>query len=78
MQTSLDRSAVTYVVRDDGPGFDTSALDRPIEAEEMMRVGGRGLLLIRTFMDEVSFNTDGNQITLIKYGISRPGALALH
>jgi len=31
-----------------------------------MRVGGRGMLLIRTFMDEVSHNPTGNQITLVK------------
>ena len=29
-------------------------------------VGGRGLLLIRTFMDEVRFNPVGNRITLVK------------
>ncbi len=31
-----------------------------------MRVGGRGMLLIRTFMDEVRHNAPGNEITLIK------------
>jgi len=67
----LDRTAATYVVRDEGPGFDTSRLDRPIDAEDMMRVGGRGLLLIRTFMDEVSYNPEGNQITLVKRGTRR-------
>ena len=33
-----------------------------------MRVGGRGLLLIRTFMDEVTHNEKGNVITMVKYG----------
>jgi anti-sigma regulatory factor (Ser/Thr protein kinase) len=32
----------------------------------MERVSGRGLLLIRTFMDEVRFNDRGNEITLVK------------
>ena len=65
------------MVRDEGPGFDTSILDRPIDPEDIMRIGGRGFLLIRTFMDEVSFNPDGNRITLINYGRGRrPEAIA--
>lgn len=55
-----------FVVLDEGPGFDTSRLDRPIDPEDLIRVGGRGLLLIRAFMDEVTFNDAGNQITLVK------------
>lgn len=62
----IDRQAATFVIRDEGPGFDTSRLDRPVETEDLMRIGGRGLLLIRTFMDEVTFNKAGNQITLVK------------
>ncbi len=55
-----------FNVIDEGPGFDTSRLDRPIDPEDMMRIGGRGLLLIRAFMDEVHFNKKGNEITMIK------------
>jgi len=62
----FERDTATYTIRDEGPGFDTTALDRPIELEDLMRVGGRGMLLIRTFMDEVSHNPTGNQITLVK------------
>ena len=32
-----------------------------------MRIGGRGMLLIRTFMDEVIHNAAGNEITLVKH-----------
>ena len=32
----------------------------------LVSIGGRGLLLIRTFMDEVAFNADGNLITMVK------------
>jgi CheY-like chemotaxis protein len=66
VDANLDRTAAMYVVRDEGPGFDTSILDRPIDAEAIVRIGGRGMLLIRTFMDEVSLNGTGNQITMIK------------
>ena len=66
----FERDAATYTIRDEGPGFDTASLDRPIELEDLMRVGGRGMLLIRTFMDQVSHNPSGNEITLVKR--SRP------
>lgn len=64
----FERDEATYTIRDEGPGFDTSTLDRPIEPEDLMRVGGRGMLPIRTFMDEVRHNEAGNEITLIKRG----------
>ncbi len=66
VEARIDREMATFVIRDEGPGFDTSILDRPVDPESLMRIGGRGLLLIRTFMDEVSFNDRGNQITLVK------------
>jgi CheY-like chemotaxis protein/anti-sigma regulatory factor (Ser/Thr protein kinase) len=62
----IDRRAATFTIGDDGPGFDTSRIDRPVDPEDLSRIGGRGLLLIRTFMDEVAFNTPGNAITMVK------------
>jgi DNA-binding NarL/FixJ family response regulator len=66
VQVQLDRDAARFVVADDGPGFDTTLFDRPVEPKELTRIGGRGLLLIRTFMDQVAFNATGNQITMVK------------
>jgi CheY-like chemotaxis protein/anti-sigma regulatory factor (Ser/Thr protein kinase) len=55
-----------YVIRDEGPGFDPAALPDPTDPANLERASGRGLLLIRTFMDEVRHNSPGNQITLVK------------
>jgi CheY-like chemotaxis protein/anti-sigma regulatory factor (Ser/Thr protein kinase) len=66
VQVQLDRDAARFVVSDDGPGFDTALFDRPVQPEDLTRIGGRGLLLIRTFMDQVTFNASGNQITMVK------------
>lgn len=67
VQVQLDRDAARFVIADDGPGFDTTCFDRPVQPEDLTRIGGRGLLLIRTFMDQVTFNATGNQITMVKY-----------
>jgi CheY-like chemotaxis protein/anti-sigma regulatory factor (Ser/Thr protein kinase) len=53
-------------IRDQGPGFDPSTLPDPTDPANLGRVGGRGLLLIRTFMDSVTHNMTGNEITLVK------------
>ena len=55
-----------FIVRDEGAGYDASKLPDPTDPSNMQKSSGRGLLLIRTFMDEVRFNETGNEITLIK------------
>ncbi len=55
-----------FVIHDQGPGFDPAKLPDPTDPENLEKVSGRGLLLMRTFMDEVSFNDTGNQVTMVK------------
>jgi len=66
VHAQLDSNAARFIVSDDGRGFDTSLFDRPIDTEDLSQIGGRGLILIRTFMDEVCFNSSGTQISMIK------------
>jgi CheY-like chemotaxis protein/anti-sigma regulatory factor (Ser/Thr protein kinase) len=66
------RTEVTYVIRDDGQGFDPTTLPDPTDPANLDRRSGRGLFLIRTFMDEVRHNDVGNEITLVKKR-DRPG-----
>jgi CheY-like chemotaxis protein len=63
---SVTRTEGIFTVRDEGPGFDPSTLPDPTDPANLCRIGGRGLLLIRTLMDEVRFNDTGNEITLVK------------
>lgn len=73
VESRVDLESATYRIRDEGPGFDTSALSKPLDPEDMTRIGGRGLLLIRAFMDEVVHNPAGNEIVL-KKAAPRPPA----
>src|SRR5688572_19801484 len=41
-------------VRDQGPGFDPDTLKNPLTPENMLNTSGRGIFLIRQFMDDVS------------------------
>ena len=53
-------------VLDEGKGFDPDEVPDPTDPENLMRVSGRGLYLISTFMDEVVHNDVGNEITMVK------------
>ena len=62
----VSRSRAVYVVRDEGEGFDATALPSPTDPVNLEKVTGRGLCLIHAFMDEVHHEGVGNQITMIK------------
>jgi len=55
-----------FRIRDEGPGFDPKDLPDPTEPANLEKPSGRGLLLMRTFMDDVFFNQNGNEVTLVK------------
>jgi len=61
----ISRDEARFVVRDDGKGFDVKqfGLDGPNDAE-LKR--GRGIRLMRMFMDEVTFNDRGNEVMMVK------------
>lgn len=63
----LLRDVIRVVIRDEGRGFDTARYMDENDTHALAGKHGRGLLLIRNFMDKVSFNGPGNEITLIKY-----------
>ena len=65
-EMSVEGDAAKFVVADEGPGFKLEELPDPFDPENLERASGRGILLIRTFMDDVTFNDRANRITMIK------------
>jgi serine/threonine-protein kinase RsbW len=56
-------------VRDQGNGFNISEVPDPCSAENLLRVSGRGIYLIRTFMDEFHVKHlpgSGTEVTMVK------------
>jgi serine/threonine-protein kinase RsbW len=61
--------ALVITIQDEGKGLDPLELPDPLAPENLMKGSGRGIFLIKAFMDEVKFrNTQpGTEITLIKH-----------
>lgn len=66
VQALLTREEIRFLVRDEGPGFDPESLPKPTDLGALDGDRGRGLALMRTFMDEVKFNEKGNEVLLVK------------
>ncbi|MDH4036215.1 MAG: response regulator [Candidatus Krumholzibacteria bacterium] len=63
---TLRPDVVQYRVQDEGKGFDVSCVPDPLHPDCLLKVSGRGLLLLRTFMDDVTFNATGSEVTMTR------------
>lgn len=64
----------TIRIADEGEGFDVESLPDPLAPENLLRTSGRGIFLIRSFMDEFDIRrgeTGGMEVTLVKYLVSK-------
>jgi serine/threonine-protein kinase RsbW len=70
--TALDNrpgAGVIICVRDEGCGFDPAVLADPLAPENLLKTSGRGIFLMRSFMDEMSFNRaahGGMEVRMVK------------
>ena len=62
-------SQLVISVADEGKGLDPDTLPDPLAPENLLRGTGRGIFLIRSFMDEVHFRQlhPGTELTLVKH-----------
>lgn len=64
-------------VRDEGPGFDPESVPNPLSPDNLLNPSGRGILMMREFMDHVEFSTGdtGTSVKMSKqFSASRQGA----
>lgn len=62
----INNNKLSIKVRDEGKGFDVDSLPNPLAPENLLNPCGRGILLIKSFMDNVMFDFhDGKGSTII-------------
>ncbi len=55
------------IITDQGQGFHPKDVPDPTTDENIEKPCGRGIMLIRAYMDEMDFNTCGNQVRMVKH-----------
>ena len=62
-------ASLVFTIADEGKGLDPATLPDPLAPENLLRGTGRGIFLIRSFMDEVKFRQlqPGTEMTLVKH-----------
>jgi serine/threonine-protein kinase RsbW len=73
---SVHRNTQHFVITisDEGEGFDYENLPDPLAPENLLRTSGRGIFLIRSFMDDVQIRRRepaGMEVTLVKNVVSK-------
>jgi CheY-like chemotaxis protein/anti-sigma regulatory factor (Ser/Thr protein kinase) len=67
LEVNLTSDCLAVVIEDQGEGFDVGSLPDPTCGDQMFSERGRGVFLMQAIMDEVCYNPQGNQVTMIKH-----------
>ncbi|MGC9455004.1 MAG: ATP-binding protein [Phycisphaerae bacterium] len=57
----------SITITDQGEGFDPASVPDPTADENLERPCGRGIMLMRAYMDKVEYNRRGNCVRLLKH-----------
>lgn len=74
LEASVEGDRLVITVGDEGAGFDLAAIPDPLAEENLLHQSGRGLLLIRAFVDEFQVRKRspvGTEVRLVKH-LARP------
>jgi serine/threonine-protein kinase RsbW len=64
---SIESDKIEICVTDEGEGFDPEVIPDPRYGDNLYKPAGRGMLLMRSFMDVVEYNKQGNSVRMIRY-----------
>ena len=66
VEVETNGEEASIIMRDPGPGFDVGGVRDPASAEGKIAQSGRGLALMRAYMDDVTFARGGSEVRLQK------------
>lgn len=67
LSANLLEGEIIFSVSDQGSGFDYKNLPDPTAPENVEKIGGRGIFLMRNLADEIQFKDDGRTVELTFY-----------
>jgi len=56
IDASVENSKLIIKIKDEGEGFDPSSIPDPTEPENLLKDSGRGIYLMRVYMDDLQYN----------------------
>lgn len=67
IHAQIENSKLVIKIKDEGKGFDPTKLPDPTEPENLLKDSGRGVYLMKVYMDEVKYNVtpSGLETTLV-------------
>jgi len=81
VRCSVTPEKFDITITDQGAGFKPDQLPDPRCPENLCKCSGRGVLLIRAYMDQVEYNARGNRIRMVKFnqssGKPHPGSAGM-
>ncbi len=66
VSVEICRDKASFTIEDEGEGFDVKGIPDPTNPENLFKTSGRGVMFIYNIMDEVSYNSRGNRLTMVK------------
>ena len=67
IDVTKDDKQLTIRVKDEGKGFDPAKIPDPTETDNLLKDSGRGIYLMRVYMDDLKFNVtpEGTETILV-------------
>lgn len=65
LSCSMKGKTLTVKVKDEGAGFKPDTVANPLKEENLLNTGGRGVFLMKAFMQSVKYNRKGNEVTMV-------------
>lgn len=66
LEYDITPEQVEIIITDEGDGFDCCCVPDPTCDENLEKPSGRGVMLIRAFMDVVEYTEPGNRVRMVK------------
>ena len=67
LELKLEEELLLFTIQDEGKGFDYNELKDPTAPENIEKIGGRGIFLIKHLSDDVKFEENGTKTVLSFY-----------